>query len=79
MVSLGTARRLARVIMPTSIPVKNTNQIHQIRIVAETKEIDPKTKKVEWVKPLVTYLKPGESTDIWVAENRRFSIQELPT
>lgn len=65
--------------MPTSIPLKNTNQIHQLKVVTENAEVDPKTKTKTWKTPVVTYLKPGESVDIWVAENRRTTIVELPT
>lgn len=65
--------------MPTSIPVKNTNQSHQLKVVTETSEVDHKTKKKEWKTPIVTYLKPGEAMDIWVAEGRRFTVQEMPT
>jgi hypothetical protein len=65
--------------MPTNIPIKNTNQIHQLKVVVETASVDPKTKTKEWKVPVVTYLKPGESVDIWVAEGRRFTVQELPT
>lgn len=65
--------------MPTSIPVKNTNQIHQIKVIVETADVDPKTKTKTWKTPVVTYLKPSESVDIWVAENRRITIVELPT
>lgn len=65
--------------MPTNIPIKNTNQIHQLKVVTETGEVDPKTKKKEWKTPIVTYLKPGEAYDVWVGENRRFTVQEMPT
>lgn len=65
--------------MPTNIPIKNTNQRNQLKIVTENSDVDPKTKKVEWKTPVVTYLKPGEHVDIWVGENRRFTIQEVPT
>jgi len=69
--------------MPTNFPIKNTNQRNHIKVVTETlTEVeDPKTKtkKKEWKVPVVTYLKPGESMDIWVGENRRFTIQEMPT
>lgn len=65
--------------MPTNIPVKNTNQSHQLKIVTETADVDPKTKSKIWKAPIVTYLKPGDATDIWVGEGRRFTIQEMPT
>lgn len=65
--------------VPTNIPIKNTNQMNQLKVVTETFELDPKTKKTEWKTPVVTYLKPGERVDIWVGENRRFTVQELPT
>jgi hypothetical protein len=65
--------------VPTNIPIKNTNQTNQLKVVTETAEVDAKTKKKEWKAPVVTYLKPGESYDVWVGENRRFTVQELPT
>lgn len=65
--------------MPTNIPVKNTNQSHQLKVVTETGETDPKTKAKTWKTPVVTYLKPGEALDVWVGENRRFTVQEMPT
>ncbi len=65
--------------MPTNIPIKNTNQINQIKVVVETATVHEKTKVKEWKTPVVTYLKPGEQVDIWIAENRRFTIVELPT
>lgn len=65
--------------MPTNIPIKNTNQTNQLKIVVETAEVDPKTKAKVWKTPIVTYLKAGEAYDIWVGENRRFTVQELPT
>lgn len=71
--------------MPTNIPIKNTNQRNHLKVVVETLTTipgDEKTKtkeKTEWRTPVVTYLKPGEAVDIWVAENRRFSVQEMPT
>lgn len=65
--------------MPTNIPVKNTNQMNHLKVVTETAEVDPKTKKKEWKAPKVVYLKPGEHTDIWVAENTRTTILEMPT
>lgn len=65
--------------MPTNIPIKNTNQINHIKVVTETAEIDPKTKAKVWKVPVVTYLKPGEGVDIWIAESRRTTITEMPT
>lgn len=65
--------------MPTNIPIKNTNQSHQLRVVTETGIEDPKTKAKTWKSPVTVYLKPGEQTDIWVAENRRTTVQEMPT
>lgn len=65
--------------MPTNIPIKNTNQINQIKVVTESATTDPKTKVKSWHTPVVTYLKPGEQTDIWIAEGRRTTIVELPT
>ena len=72
--------------MPTNIPIKNTNQRNQLKVITETlseipgdeKSKDKAPKKV-WSTPIVTYLKPGESVDIWVGETRRFSVQEMPT
>jgi len=65
--------------MPTNITIKNTNQRNQIKVHIENSEIDPKTKKVEWKPSSTTYLKPGEYTDVWAAENRKVTIQEMPT
>lgn len=77
--------------MPTSINIKNTNQRNQIRVgvsnaTTEEKEVkDPKTGKVSkikethWSPSITTYLKPGEQTDVWVAENRQIIVQEMPT
>lgn len=65
--------------MPTNIPIKNTNQSNQLKIISENADIDPKTKKKEWKASTITYLKPGEQTDIWVGESRRHTITELPT
>lgn len=65
--------------MPTSIPIKNTNQANQIKIVKETSEIDVKTKAKNWKSTITTYLKPGEQTDIWVGESVRYIVTEMPT
>lgn len=70
--------------MPTSITIKNTNQINQIKVTQENREeiIDPKTKKKEktpWKASADRYLKPGEREDVWVGDNRRVIIQEMPT
>lgn len=65
--------------MPTNIPVKNTNQQHQLKIVTESSDVDLKTKAKVWKQVNTTYLKPGEATDLWVAESRRHTITEMPT
>lgn len=65
--------------MPTHIPIKNTNQRNQIKVTKEVLETDPKTKKSEWKNSIVTYLKPGEGFDAWVAANQRYTITEMPT
>lgn len=72
--------------MPTNIPIKNTNQRNHLKVVTETlvevpvdEKSKDKTPKKIWSTPVVTYLKPGESVDIWVAETRRFNVQEMPT
>jgi len=65
--------------MPTSINIKNTNQRNQIKVSIENYNKDEKTKKFEWTPGTVAYLKPGEQTDVWAAENRKVIIQELPT
>ena len=65
--------------MPTNINIKNTNQRNQIKVHVENLEVDPKTKKVVGNPGITTYLKPGEQTDVWVAESRRVTIQEMPT
>lgn len=65
--------------MPTNITIKNTNQSHQLKITPEISEIDIKTKKKIWKAEIDGYLKPGQFTDLWVGENRRIIIQELPT
>jgi hypothetical protein len=66
--------------MPTSIAIKNTNQLHQLKLTPEIADVDPKTKKKTW-KPqgIDGYLKSGEATQVWVGENQRIIIQELPT
>lgn len=77
--------------MPTSIPIKNTNQANQIKISKETsttieheiKDIKTnktsKVKETTWNPGVVTYLKPGEQTDIWVGESVRYIVTEMPT
>lgn len=65
--------------MPTNISIKNSNQTNQLKVVTETADTDPKTKVKTWKTPVVTYLKPGEQVDIWIAEGRRTTIVELPT
>ena len=65
--------------MPTNIPVKNTNQMNQLKIVSETLVVDEKTKKKEWRQTSTTYLKPGEASDFWVGQERRHTITEMPT
>lgn len=65
--------------MPTNIPIKNTNQRNQVKVVTETAETDAKTKKKEWKNAVVTYLKPGEAVDVWVGEDRRTIVSEMPT
>ena len=72
--------------MPTNINIKNTNQRNQIKVHvenSETVEVEEtkgkKTKKTEWKPSSTAYLKPGEQTDVWVAEGRRVTIQEMPT
>jgi hypothetical protein len=65
--------------MPTNIPIKNTNQRNPLKVVTENAEIDQKTKKKEWKMPVVTYLNPGEAVDVWVGENRRVTVLEMPT
>lgn len=65
--------------MPTSINIKNTNQRNHIKVAVENYEKDEKSKKGEWKPGAVAYLKPGEQTDVWAAENRKVIIQEMPT
>jgi hypothetical protein len=65
--------------MPTNITIKNTNQRNHIKVNVETIETDPKTKKQTFKPGTATYIKPGEYTDVWVAENRKVTIQEMPT
>lgn len=65
--------------MPTSINIKNTNQRNHIKVAIEVYDKDEKTKKGEWKPREVAYLKPGEQTDVWAAENRKITIQEMPT
>lgn len=65
--------------MPTSMNIKNTNQRNHIKVSIENYTIDPKSKKGEWTPGVVAYLKPGEQTDVWAAENRKVIIQEMPT
>ena len=67
--------------MPTNIAIKNTNQRHQIKVTPETAEtvVEGKTKKKVWKAAVDAYLKPGDSVDFWVGEDRRVIIQELPT
>lgn len=65
--------------MPTHINIKNTNQRNQIKVAIENYTKDEKSKKGEWAPGVVAYLKPGEQTDVWAAENRKIIIQEMPT
>ena len=65
--------------MPTNITIKNTNQRNEIKISVIALETDPKTKKVSEKPGSTTYVKPGEYTDVWAAENRKIIIQEVPT
>jgi hypothetical protein len=65
--------------MPTNIQIKNTNQRNQIKIRVDNSTVDPKSKIIIWNQGVTTYLKPGEGTDVWVAETRKVTIQEMPT
>jgi len=66
--------------MPTNITIKNSNQIHQLKVTQEDHQVDPKVKNLKlWKGTADKFLKPGEQTDIWVSEGRRVIIQELPT
>lgn len=71
--------------MPTNITIKNTNQRNQIKIhIEDLREVgkEDKGKKIfvkEWFPSVTTYLKPGEQTDVWVGENRKVSVVEMPT
>ncbi len=67
--------------MPTSIPVKNTNQTNHLKVVSEVATVDQKTKQKTW-KPQVNspvYIKPGQSDDFWIGENNRITVTEMPT
>jgi len=65
--------------MPTNITIKNTNQRNELKVTPEVAEIDPKTKKKTWTASVDGYLKPGTSVDVWVGEDRRIVVQEVPT
>lgn len=70
--------------MPTNISIKNTNQRNSLKISTENlvePEYDKRKKPPEkvWVGSNSEYIKPGEVAEIWVAETRRITIQEVPT
>lgn len=71
--------------MPTHIPIKNTNQRNQLKVQVETLVDVPQNEKsktnvkTEWIKGVVTYLKPSEAFDVWVAPNQRITVTEMPT
>jgi hypothetical protein len=84
MVCLVSTKLLER-LMPTNIPIKNTNQANTLKVLVENLTEFNVSKGKEtgtitaWTKGIVTYLKPGEATDLWIAENRRFTVTEMPT
>lgn len=65
--------------MPTNLPIKNTNQMHTIKVTTEIGTVDPKTKLKTWKANTPTYVKPGDRADVWVGENNRVTVQEMPT
>jgi hypothetical protein len=83
MVPLGTGRNLEW-LMSTNIVLKNTNQRNTLKVTPQNLEIDSSLKRVtltsKW-KDAGTdaYILPGQTLDIWVGENRRIMIMELPT
>jgi hypothetical protein len=65
--------------MPTNIVIKNTNQRNQLKVTPESSVVDEKTKKKTWVAAVDAYVKAGDHVDVWVGENRRVIVQEIPT
>jgi hypothetical protein len=68
--------------MSTNIVLKNPSPTNTLRVRPQDADYDPKTKKKsgKWNQIQVDgYIKPGETLDVWIGENRRITIEELPT
>lgn len=67
--------------MATNISIRNSNVRHSIRVYNEDAVRDDKGKQTgRWKRvQTVSVVKPGDATDVWVADGRRFVVEELPT
>ena len=68
--------------MPTSITIKNMNQLNYLKIKAQVAETAKDGKPIlgKWKdKGTDSFIKPGTQEQVWVDQNNRFIVEEMPS